>query len=348
MFGEGVQGVRPPTGLENIRAVYRTGLGQTGNVKARQVTQLIQRPLGVNDVVNPLPATGGADPEPPAQMRRNVPTGLLALDRLVSLADYADFARRYAGIARAHASRFPGLVPRVHVTVAGLDDIPLTLDSQLLQSLTRSLRRFGDPAQPIEVAPRRLRLIVVEAEVAIDPDYLWDRVSQSITASMLDLLGFNHRELGQDVRPSSILAAIQQVPGVVSARLNAVDTVPEVADEVFAQRWKTAEELLMREPDFLSDDDKTLLTSLQANRLAIGQEVTPNLIAIHFRVVAKLSEARELDLDKPITVPLADWEVIPDPANPKRAVRRIAPASLAYLSPKVPASLVLKEARSRP
>ena len=60
IFGNGRQGARPPTGRENIAAVYRNGIGQSGNVKAGQISQLGTRPLGVKEVVNPLPSTGGA------------------------------------------------------------------------------------------------------------------------------------------------------------------------------------------------------------------------------------------------------------------------------------------------
>src|SRR5581483_7899568 len=37
-FGNGKQGARPATGAENVTAVYRTGIGQPGNVKANQIS----------------------------------------------------------------------------------------------------------------------------------------------------------------------------------------------------------------------------------------------------------------------------------------------------------------------
>jgi hypothetical protein len=52
-FGDGVHGSRLPSGVDNVRAEYRTGLGQSGNVKARQISQLATRPLNVKEVVNP-------------------------------------------------------------------------------------------------------------------------------------------------------------------------------------------------------------------------------------------------------------------------------------------------------
>src|SRR5262249_45124213 len=94
-------GARLPTGRDNVKAVYRTGLGRCGNLDEKRITLLATRPLGVKEVVNPLPATGGADAESRDQLRRNIPVALQALDRLVSMRDYADFARAFAGVGKA-------------------------------------------------------------------------------------------------------------------------------------------------------------------------------------------------------------------------------------------------------
>ena len=46
-FGDGVTGARLPTGQENVRAIYRKGIGLEGLVKAEQLSLLMTRPLGV-------------------------------------------------------------------------------------------------------------------------------------------------------------------------------------------------------------------------------------------------------------------------------------------------------------
>ncbi|MGH9854506.1 MAG: hypothetical protein ACREBD_32145, partial [Blastocatellia bacterium] len=63
VFGNGEHGARLPTGSENIKAVYRFGIGKPGNVNAEQIKLPLTRPLGVKDVINPIPASGGADRE---------------------------------------------------------------------------------------------------------------------------------------------------------------------------------------------------------------------------------------------------------------------------------------------
>ena len=80
-------------------------------------------------------ATGGADPETIEQARSNAPLAVKALDRLISVQDYADFARTYAGIAKATAVSEGGLVK---VVVSGIDDIPI----DRIGEFERQLQRF--------------------------------------------------------------------------------------------------------------------------------------------------------------------------------------------------------------
>ena len=68
VFGDGVRGARLPSGVNNVRATYRKGLGIDGNVGAGSLTQLMTRPLGLKSVSNPLPPR--AAPIPSRRVRR--------------------------------------------------------------------------------------------------------------------------------------------------------------------------------------------------------------------------------------------------------------------------------------
>ncbi len=221
VFGDGEHGARLPTGAENVRAVYRSGIGKPGNVRAEQITLLATRPLGLKDVVNPLRATGGADPDSRDQARRNAPLVTRALGRLVSVEDYADFARTFAGIGKASAAALTdGRRRVVHLTVAGVDDAPLDEKSELLADLRRALREYGDPYQPFVLAVRELRALVIAARLRLDPDYLWEKVEAVARAAMLDAFGFERRELGQDVTSSEVISSLTRVDGVTAVDLD--------------------------------------------------------------------------------------------------------------------------------
>lgn len=228
IFGNGEQGTRLPTGIENIRATYRSGIGKAGNVKAGQISLLMTRPLGVKEVINPLRASGGADRESRDQARRNAPLAVLGLDRLVSTQDYADFARKFAGIGKASAARLSdGNHQLVHVTIAGADDIPIDKTSDLYQSLFKALHDFGDPYLPITLEMRELILIIISANVRILPDYLWESVANKIRLQLLDTFSFERRDLGQDALWSEVIHAIQSVEGVAYVDIDLLGGVSE-------------------------------------------------------------------------------------------------------------------------
>jgi len=228
IFGNGWYGARLPSGLENVKAVYRNGIGKPGNVKAGQISLLATRPLGVKEVINPKPATGGADPESRDQARRNAPLAVMALDRLVSVQDYEDFARTFAGIGKASAVRLSDRRRQlVHLTIAGADDIPIDEQSDLYRNLLQALHQFGDPYQSIQVEVRELMLLVISARVRILPDYQWEKVEPKIRTALLDALSFERRELGQDVSLSEVISTIQSVRGVAYVDVDILDKVPE-------------------------------------------------------------------------------------------------------------------------
>ncbi|MFF9479734.1 putative baseplate assembly protein [Streptomyces sp. NPDC014733] len=226
-FGDGVHGARVPTGHDNVRARYRFGTGRGANVAAGRITQAVTRPLGVTAVTNPQPATGGADADGPALTRRTVPLAVSALDRLVSTADYEDFARSRAGIGRASAREvFDGRRQVLHVTVAGVDDVSLAPDAEVLRALRASLAEYGDGRLPVRVDVREPVLLLCAAKIEVAPDHAWPLVEPRVRAALLARLGYDGRELGQPARLSEVLAAAQAVPGVDHVDVDAFTGVP--------------------------------------------------------------------------------------------------------------------------
>jgi predicted phage baseplate assembly protein len=229
IFGSGEHGARLPTGAENIRAVYRTGIGKAGNVPAERITLLATRPFGIKAVTNPIASTGGADRESRDQARRNAPLAVMSLDRLVSVPDYADFARTFAGIGKAAVAALSnGAQQLVYLTIAGADDIPIATTSDLYLNLVEALRRQGDPYQPFIVEPRELVALFISARVRIHPDYLWEKVQEQIRAYLTDRFSFDRRELAQDVTLGEVISAIQTVAGVTFVDVDLLAGIDEV------------------------------------------------------------------------------------------------------------------------
>lgn len=231
IFGNGHYGARLPTGTENVKAVYRNGIGKAGNAAAEQISLLATRPLGVKGVINPLRASGGANRDNLEQARRNVPLAVMALDRLVSTQDYADFASTFAGIGKASAVALTdGRREVVHLTIAGVDDIPIDESSDLYRNLRQALHQFGDPYQPIQIDMRQRKLLIISAKVRLLADYLWESVAPQIRAAVVAAFSFDRRDLGQDVVLSELMSIMQKVAGVAYVDVDVLDAVAETAD----------------------------------------------------------------------------------------------------------------------
>ncbi len=264
VFGNGKEGARLPTGLENIKARYRSGIGKSGNVKAQQISLLMSRPLGVKEVINPLPATGGADKETRDQARRRTPLAVKALDRLVSVKDYEDFSRIFAGIGKASAVELSdGRRRIVHITVAGADDIPIAESSDLYANLYQALLLAGDPFQAIQLAVRELMFIVISANIRLLADYLWESVVIQVRTTLLATFSFEARELGQDVLLGELITSIQSVPGVAYVDVDVLRGVPEKMTSRSGTRQLLAPEQIAG-----------LLTTPDASNLRQAQEST--------------------------------------------------------------------------
>lgn len=269
LFGDGQHGARLSTGIENVKAVYRSGIGRVGNVAAAQISQLAKRPLGVKGVINPLRASGGADREGRDQARRNTPLAVMALDRLLSVQDYADFACAFAGIAKAQATRLPlGRQQAVYLTIAGASDAPIDETSDLYLNLCQALHRQGDPHQIIEVKTRELLLLIISAKVRLLPDYQWETVVPRIRAALLTAFSFERRKLGQDVFLSEAISVMQQIPGIAYVDVDILGGIPEkVTDANGVKRILSPEEIVKRVTQ-LVEESKT--TGRPATRIPVN------------------------------------------------------------------------------
>lgn len=252
-------GARPPSGQDNLRAIYRSGLGAAGNVRAGQISVLASRPNGVIGVNNPLAASGGADRDGLDEIRARTPLGLAALDRLVSADDIADFARAFAGIGKASVEYIP---PDLHLTIAGVDDAPITRDAALLTNLKEALLRYGEmrrhpadanqpdfrlqtrgsPEVTVTVQVRRAKLLALSARVRLRPDFLWEQVRPQIEGALYTAFGFRQRGLGQPLYAAEVIATIQDVRGVDFVDLDALGAIdlgtagqPRSPDAIAAQ-----------------------------------------------------------------------------------------------------------------
>lgn len=214
-FGDRIIGARLPTGNDNIRATFRKGIGLGGMVWKEQLSLLMTRPLGVKEVINPFDASGAADHESLDDARLNAHLKILTIDRIVSLQDYENFARAFAGIAKANATWiWDGKKRTIFVTVAGPKGEKISHKSNLYTNLLGSIQKAGDPFVPLRVESYIPALFKLSASIGVEPDRRPEDVLGKIRGNLTNSFSFEARSFGQSVALSEIMSVIQSIPGV--------------------------------------------------------------------------------------------------------------------------------------
>ncbi len=220
-FGDGRNGARLPSGRGNVQAVYRVGSGLGGRVRDEQLTAPLDRPTGLLGVRNPLPAEGGADPEPVDDARSNAPTTVRTFGRAVSLRDIEDLAQASGEVAKAQATWvWDGRGRGIHLTVAAHGGAELGGES--LRRLRAALDGARDRNHRLELANVRRVGVVVRALVTVDPDRVRADVEAAATAALLTALSFERQELGRPLRLGDVFVTLQDVAGVTSVDVDAL------------------------------------------------------------------------------------------------------------------------------
>ena len=266
-FGDGERGQRLPTGVENVEATYRVGIGEAGLVQANQISLLVTRPLGLREVTNPTAPEGAEDPERLDDARENAPIKVLTLDRVVSLSDFEDFARGFGGVAKARAVwLWDGEKRIVHITLAAPKAQPIAADSDVGTVLLAALNAARHPDIPVRLGPMDLREFTLHARVKVDARYESDKVYAALKAHLTDVFSFERMHFAQGVAASRVLAEMQAVAGVVAVDLDALFFLPAAGPTLSAglpalgARW--AGSAIARDQLLVIDADSIQLSDL--------------------------------------------------------------------------------------
>jgi hypothetical protein len=224
-FGDADALGRTPAPGRSFVATYRVGRGTIGNIPA----DALVRADGVAAAVRqPLPARGGADPEPLEHVRRVAPGAIVGrIERAITPDDYATLALRHPGVALAAAERVDdGLLTQVVVAVAavGGDDATPELIEQVA-ALLESYRRINHavavvPATYVAIALTIRYRVAADAQAGHVRAALLDVFSPGHSALRAGGRGYFHPDLwpfGRSVEIAPIVAAARSVPGVEDA-----------------------------------------------------------------------------------------------------------------------------------
>jgi hypothetical protein len=223
-FGDGTNGEQPVAG-DQFSAIYRVGNGSAGNVGANclvNVSASVAATPNILGCTNPLPASGGTDPETNAQICRRAPVAFLTQERAITMQDYANVAESNSQIEDAAAqTRWTGSWYTVFVAAEPQGNAAMS--KSLLRSVTRKVNEYRLAGEAAYVEPPQYIPLQIGLTVCVDSESFALDVEQALLAVLGSCLqpngqpGYfnpNNFELGQPVYLSPIYTAARTVPGV--------------------------------------------------------------------------------------------------------------------------------------
>ncbi|NJS42040.1 hypothetical protein HC766_07295 [Candidatus Gracilibacteria bacterium] len=183
-FGDGKTGKQLPSGVKNIVAKYRTGIGAYGQLKPETKVQASGRLDRLDKIHLPGIVTGGEVPESGENAKEAAPGKIQSLDRLVSLQDFESETLAIPGVSKALASwELVDNIPNVVVTVL-MENGRTQEFSEVAKILSHYNRCRGSQRFPIEVLKGDLKYVSIAANVAFNPTFRQELVLKDIQAAL--------------------------------------------------------------------------------------------------------------------------------------------------------------------
>ena len=285
-FGDSISGRIPLNGV-SLEATYRVGGGTSGNIPANTIKFIktnASNGLSVSNQDSGLisgAASGGADEESTDSIRINAPKSIRALNRAVSLSDYASLVIQVSGVAKAIS--VADVYSSVTVYFAPYGDSGLQSDGITTSVVFNNLKTEIDeylvdkiPAgTTVTLQPPTYVQVTVAGGIIVLPTYRQDKVLEDVKAAVQNLFDFNNVVFNDYISYSDVLKAMDGVEGV--SRANLQKLVRTSSDQTFTVTNKV-----------ISGGVATLTTSVNHN-VTVGQFISVTGVDSTFNGVARVT-----------------------------------------------------------
>jgi predicted phage baseplate assembly protein len=235
-FGDGTFGERPVPGTV-FQARYRIGNGTTGNIGADSLYHLVSDdPAVISDlsnpvvlaVSNPLPASGGLDPETLDAVRQRAPYAFRVQNRAVTEQDYGDIAQRCDSTLQRAVGTFRWTGSWYTVFIAADRKGGAAVDDTFRNGLKQCMEFYRMAGHDVEVDAPVFVSLEIDMDVCVNPDYFAGDVERALLNVLSDRIlpdgsqGAFYPDkftFGQTVYLSRIYALVQSTAGVDSVRI---------------------------------------------------------------------------------------------------------------------------------
>ena len=228
VFGDNIGGRVPPRNA-TIEATYRVGVGAAGNVAENTLTEIITNYQVGLQVNNEDAASGGLDSESTDSVRLNTPISVRALNRAVTLEDYASLATQISGVAKASAVANTYNSVTLYYAPSGdpgveNDNVTPTLVFNTLEPTVQTF--FTDkmpPTTTLTLQPPSYVDVDIEVDVQVLDQYRQSTVTNAVQAVLSNFLAFDNVVFKDRITLQSVLTEISNVSGVSYATVTLLD-----------------------------------------------------------------------------------------------------------------------------
>ncbi len=202
-----------------LRAAYRVGGGEAGNVAAGTITSVVTAAglAGIEGatVTNEGRAIGGAARESTQRAIAQAPAVFRSLGRAVTADDFVALALAYPGVGKARVRASGWNSVQLIVAPAGGGDVNDMLRGDLI--------RYFEDKRPIgtriEVVGVTYVPVFVSATVDVEPYFSGQRVADQVRAAVRGVLAFDRVGSGEVLYLSKFFEAIEAIDGVAGVNI---------------------------------------------------------------------------------------------------------------------------------
>ncbi|MCL4436299.1 MAG: putative baseplate assembly protein [Thaumarchaeota archaeon] len=218
-----------------LNTTYRIGNGKMGNVGAGSIKRLfidesepaISGLADIQEIFNPMPASGGEDPEVIESVRQHAPQAFRVQERAVTESDYAEVLKRHPQVQRAVATKtWTGSWYTMFVAVDRVGGKPV--DEAFKSEIMGFLERYRLAGYDVEIQEPIYVPLTISLYVCMKKGYFAGELKEELLKAFSNRVdedgrkGFFHPDnftFGQPLYLSRIYEAAMEVEGVASVNV---------------------------------------------------------------------------------------------------------------------------------
>jgi hypothetical protein len=223
LFGDGITGMIPPIGRDNIKTNYKSGGGVNGNVAKSELNILKTSVASVGHVINPEPAEGGADTELVEAVLERGPHLIKHRDSAVTEEDFERLAKAASSYIARTRCFTEGNKLKILLIPKGEEDKPIPSLGLMKKVEKYLLERSLNLILPVSIVVQEPSYKEVRVTVDVVPESI-DQAIPLEKAILKQLKEFLHPltggpeergwEFGRDVHISDVYALLEGIKGV--------------------------------------------------------------------------------------------------------------------------------------